>query len=119
MPDLFANHRRLIERAQTCRTTGRVREVTGLTVVAEGLAIPVGSLSRIEPSHDEPIAAQVVGARGDQAVLMTLHEPLGVGVGDPVTSTAGLQYVPVGRQMLGSVLNGLGLDCAQRRSLGR
>jgi flagellum-specific ATP synthase len=39
---------------------------------------------------------------------MTLHEPLGLRVGDPVTSTAGLQFVPVGRQMLGAVLDGLG-----------
>ncbi len=108
MTELFTSQRRLIERAQTCRTTGRVVEVTGLTVVAEGLAIPVGSLCEIECSGAEPVAAQVVGARGDRAILMTLHEPLGVGVGDPATSTAGLQYVPVGRQMLGCVLDGLG-----------
>ena len=39
---------------------------------------------------------------------MTLQEPLGVAVGDAVTSTPGLQRVPVGRQMLGAVLDGLG-----------
>ncbi|UCC28933.1 MAG: FliI/YscN family ATPase [Phycisphaerales bacterium] len=108
MADLFASQRRLIEQARICRTTGRVVEVTGLAVVAEGLAIPVGSLCEIKRSADEPIPAQVVGARGDRAILMTLNEPLGVGVGDAVTSSAGMQYVPVGRQMLGCVLNGLG-----------
>jgi len=108
MADLFANQRRLVEQARICRTTGRVVEVTGLTVVAAGLALPVGSLCEIKRGADEPIAAQVVGVRGDRAILMTLHEPLGVGVGDAVTSSAGMQYVPVGRQMLGCVLNGLG-----------
>ena len=39
---------------------------------------------------------------------MTLHDPLGVACGDPVQSAAGLQFVPVGRQMLGSVLDGMG-----------
>jgi len=108
MADLFANQRRLVEQARICRTTGRVVEVTGLTVVAAGLALPVGSLCEVTRGADEPIAAQVVGVRGDRAILMTLHEPLGVGVGDAVTSSAGMQYVPVGRQMLGCVLNGLG-----------
>lgn len=108
MVDLFVSHRALLKRARTCRITGRVVEVTGLTVVAEGLALPVGSLCEIERAGDAPIAAQVVGARGDRAIMMTLQEPLGMGVGDPVTSKVGLQYVPVGRQMLGSVLDGMG-----------
>ncbi|MGB2987053.1 MAG: FliI/YscN family ATPase [Phycisphaerae bacterium] len=108
MPDLFVSERCLMEQAQTIRTTGRVVEVSGLTVVAEGLALPVGSLCRVERRSADPIAAQVVGAHGDRAILMTLHEPLGVGVGDPVRSTAGMQYIPVGRQMLGCVLDGMG-----------
>ncbi len=108
MPELFDNHRRLVEQAETFRVTGRVIEVTGLTVIAKGLLTPVGSLCQIERATAGVIAAQVVGARGDQAVLLPLQEPLGVSVGDPVVSTAGLQYVPVGRQMLGCVLDGLG-----------
>ena len=108
MTDLFASQRRLIEQARTFRISGRVVEVTGLAVVAEGLALPVGLLCEVRRGADEPIAAQVVGARGDRAILMTLQEPLGVGVGDAVTSSAALQYVPVGRQMFGCVLDGLG-----------
>ncbi len=111
MADLFAGHRELIEQARTIRATGRVVEVTGLTVVAEGLALPVGSLCSIEPGRSgcEPIAAQVVGVRQDQAVLMPLHDPVGVAVRDPVTSRAGLQFVPVGQRMLGCVINALGV----------
>ncbi len=108
MVELFRHHRRVVERAQTVRVTGRVREITGMTVEATGLSVPVGSLSTIEASQAEPIPAQVVGLRGDRAILMTLHEPLGIRVGDAVRSADGLQYVPVGRQMLGSVLDGLG-----------
>ena len=108
MAELFDNHRRLIDQVTTCRTTGRVVEVTGLTVMAEGFCVAVGSLGMIQRECAGPIAAQVVGARGDCAILMTLQDPLGVSVGDAVTSTAGLQHVPVGRRMLGTVLNGLG-----------
>ena len=82
MTDLFANPRHLIEHAECRRVTGRVVEVTGLTVIAEGLLIPIGFLCEIERAYGEPIAAQVVGLQGDRAILMTLHEPLGVGSGD-------------------------------------
>ena len=115
MADLFAHHRSLLQNTAFTRVTGRVAEVTGLTVVADGLPLPVGSLCNIEPACAEPMAAQVVGVRGQRAILMTLREPLGVGAGDPVTSTAGLQFVPVGRQMLGSILDGLGRPIGGRQ----
>ena len=115
MADLFVHHRSLLQNVAFPRVRGCVAEVTGLTVVADGLPLPVGSLCHIEPACAEPMAAQVVGVQGHRAILMTLREPLGVGAGDPVTSTAGLQYVPVGRQMLGSVLDGLGRPIGGRR----
>ncbi len=108
MSDPFDKPRRLFENAECRRVTGRVAEVTGLTVVADGLPVPIGFLCEIERSHAEPIAAQVVGVRGDQAILMTLREPLGIGSGDRVTSRPGMQHVPVGRQMLGTIIDGLG-----------
>ena len=108
MTVLFAHQKAIVDRVRLTSTTGRVVEVTGLTVIADGLAIPVGSLCSIQREHDEPIAAQVVGARGQRAVLIALKEPLGVGVGDSVRSEVGMEMVPVGRQMLGAVLDGMG-----------
>jgi len=108
MPDPFDNARKVMERSSCLRVAGRVTEVTGLTVVAEGLPIPVGSLCAIECGGAAPMAAQVVGVQKDRAVLMPLHEPLGIGAGQRVVSTTSQQYVPVGRRMLGSVLDGLG-----------
>ena len=67
MPDLFLHQRRLVKEARAQRTTGRVLEVSGLTIVGEGLSLPVGSLCRIERRHHDPIEAQIVGARGDHA----------------------------------------------------
>ena len=55
MFDLFSNHRSLIEEADFIRTTGRVVEVVGLTVVAEGLALPVG----------HPLSGPAAGLGGD------------------------------------------------------
>lgn len=108
MIELFDRHRELVERGLSVRVAGRVTEVTGLTLVAEGLPAPVGSLCRVERGSGEPLDAQIVGFRGDGAILMTLQDPLGVRAGDPVETLPHRRHVPVGRQMLGSILDGLG-----------
>ncbi|HUU83403.1 MAG TPA: FliI/YscN family ATPase [Phycisphaerae bacterium] len=90
------------------RITGRVAEVTGLTVVARSLPAATGTMCRIEPENRPPIDAQVVGFSGERTILMPLADPLGVTAGDPVVSNAAMQHVPVGRNMLGRVLDGLG-----------
>lgn len=108
LPPLFNRHACLVEQSTLCRVTGRIHELTGLKLVAEGLAVPVGTVCTIHRRHAEPIAAQVVGASGDRAFLLGLEDTVGVGVGDLVTSNAGMQQVPVGRHMLGTVLDGMG-----------
>ncbi|MHC4611466.1 MAG: EscN/YscN/HrcN family type III secretion system ATPase, partial [Planctomycetota bacterium] len=104
----FDRQKQLIDRAQPFKITGRVTELTGLTVVAQALPVPSGSMCRIEPANCEPIDAQVVGFSNDRTILMPLSDPLGVAAGDPVRSSAGMQQVRVGRGMLGRVIDGMG-----------
>lgn len=80
----------------------------GLSIIAEGLCLPIGAMCRIDRPRESAVEAQIVAARGDRATLMSLQEPLGVAVGARVTSCAGLESVPVGRCMLGAVLDGFG-----------
>jgi len=122
MNALFAEHHRLLETESFVLVTGRVIGVTGLTVVAGGLSLPVGSMCRIQRRHGRSIAAQVVGVQrgtGDSPVtqrgtgdllvtLMPLENPLGVAGGDRVTSTTAMQHVGAGRKLLGRIINGLG-----------
>ena len=105
---LCDHYRGIVDGARPMRVTGRVVGITGLTVVAEGLASPVGSMCLIEPTTGSSIAAQVVAAARGTCTLMPLSDLLGVAVGDRVTTTSALEHVPVGRQMLGTVLDGLG-----------
>ena len=104
----FDRHKQLVRRCLPVKITGRVTEVTGLTVVAESLPVPTGSMCRIEPENLEPLDAQVIGFLGQRTILMPLSEALGVAAGDPVVSTAAMQQAPVGRGMLGRVVNGMG-----------
>ncbi len=114
MVDLFGDHQLLFDNVDFVRVTGRVVEVKGLTVVAEGLPLPIGAICRLEPTRGKTMAAQVVGIQGRRAILMPLRDSRGIAAGDKVTSAAGWQHVGVGRQMLGCVLNGLGSPISGR-----
>ncbi len=104
----FDREKQLVRRAMPLRITGRITEVTGLTVVASSLPLPIGSMCRIEPQSCPPIDAQVIGFGSQRTTLMPLADPLGVTAGDRIVSCASMQNIGVGRQMLGRVLDGLG-----------
>ena len=98
----------LMDRVPLMRATGRLNAVTGLTMTAMGLPAEVGSICSIHPRRAEPVMAQVVGFRDRCAILMPLNEPHGVAAGDRVTTESTADQLPVGRQMMGRVLDGFG-----------
>ncbi len=107
-PVLFAQKKRILDRTNLIRVSGRVIEMTGLTIIAEGLPLSLGSICEIKPAHRKPVLAEVVGFRGKRSILMSLSDPIGVGPKDVVTSMPAMETVGVGQQLLGRVLNGLG-----------
>ena len=104
-----------LERAAPRREAGRVVEVTGLVVRATVPGIRVGELCWIEPPAGQGpgeggprLEAEVVGFRGDEAVLMPLGELAGIGPDARVVTTGRPLTVDVGPGLLGRVLDGLG-----------
>jgi type III secretion protein N (ATPase) len=102
-----------LSRAAPHREAGRVVEVTGLVVRATVPGIRVGEVCWIEapPTSSAPrarVEAEVVGFRGDEAVLMPLGELAGVGPDALVTTTGRPLSVDVSPALLGRVLDGLG-----------
>ena len=71
---LFDCQERLLEQARFMRVTGRVVEWTGLTVVAEGLALPVGATCVIRSSNGREVYAQIVGFRSAQTLLVPMSD---------------------------------------------
>jgi flagellum-specific ATP synthase len=94
---------------------GKVKSVVGLLVEAGQLHAAVGELCYIY-EHEGPasrrIKAEVVGVRGDVAVLMPLEETVGLRTGCLVQQSALPLTVPVGHALLGRVIdaNGRPLD---------
>jgi flagellum-specific ATP synthase len=100
--------KRAAERAKPVRVFGRVTEVVGLVIESDGPNARIGDLCAIHVEGGSRIDAEVVGFKGDRVLLMPLGELSGVRAGCPVSTTGGCLRVPVGQQLLGRVLDGLG-----------
>ncbi|HEX7083927.1 MAG TPA: FliI/YscN family ATPase [Gaiellaceae bacterium] len=91
------------------RRRGRVRSLIGLVIEATGLRAEVGELCTISAGRNgDAVAAEVVGFRDGATLLMPLGEMHGIGPGNPVSATGKPFRLPVGEELLGRVLDGLG-----------
>lgn len=102
-------YRALLENATPMVVEGRVREVVGLLAEVDGIPGRLGEMCRVERPHGgAPIEAEVVGFKGDRTLVMPLGDLHGVQAGARVVARGGLLTVPVGPEVLGRVLDGLG-----------
>ena len=76
---------------------GRVAEVTGLAVAAEGLPVPLGPLCRV---GGRGVLAEAVAFRGDRTVLFPYGELAGVRSGDAVELARSGASVRLGEGLL-------------------
>ncbi|MBS1722938.1 MAG: FliI/YscN family ATPase [Armatimonadetes bacterium] len=88
---------------------GRVEQVVGLVLESNGPTARVGDVCLIETeAGEEPISFEVVGFRGERILLMPLGETQGLQAGSLVRSTDECLRVPVGDELMGRTLDGLG-----------
>ncbi len=97
-----------IARTNWIKVTGRVSEVVGLVIESKGPNSRIGDLCLIHTEQDGVVQAEVVGFKGDRVLLMPLGELAGVRAGNLVEATGHCLRVPVGPQLLGRTLDGLG-----------
>ncbi|WP_428440850.1 flagellar protein export ATPase FliI [Photobacterium sagamiensis] len=92
-----------------CRpvASGRLVRVVGLTLEAVGCRAPVGSLCRVETLNGE-MEAEVVGFSGETLFLMPSEQLTGVMPGARVTPVLQDSGLPVGPELLGRVIDGVG-----------
>lgn len=88
---------------------GEITQVVGLTIEATGPMVPLGSLCKIRSKWSEDLLAEVVGFKEDHILLMPLDHMEGVYPGSLVESAGAPLTVQVGDELLGRVVNGLGV----------
>ena len=107
MTDLFRHRMAAAVKAAQPLARGKVTGAVGLRVTVGGLAARVGDLVRMGDGPDA-VFAEVAAIDGEKLSCLPLGPLAGIGAGTPVTSTGGPLRVPVGPDLRGRILDGLG-----------
>ena len=115
----------IIERTKSIREIGKITEIIGLIIEADGPEASIGDLCYIYNKFNaEPVWAEVVGFKENKILLMPLGAMEGIQPGAIVVNTGEAMKVNVGDQLLGRILDGLGnpidtlgeIHCNEKRS---
>jgi flagellum-specific ATP synthase len=88
---------------------GRVTQMIGLVIESQGPMASVGEICRIESRiTGQKLLAEVVGFRDRNLLLMPLGDVQGICPGSEVIATGHSLRVPVGEELLGRVIDGMG-----------
>lgn len=94
---------------------GRIEKVVGLNMESTGPDAKVGDVVVIEtdPVEKTTVLAEVVGFRDKRLLLTPVEDSVGIGIGCVVKNTNKPLSVPVGPEILGHTLDGIGrpTDC--------
>ncbi len=98
-----------INNASTIKQSGRVVQIIGVVIESIGPAVSVGDLCHIENQDSgQKVKAEVVGFRDNRTLLMPLGSVSGITPGSTVISTGEQLRIPVGDELIGRILGGLG-----------
>jgi flagellum-specific ATP synthase len=89
-------------------TKGRVTQVIGLVVEGYVPNARMGAVCEIERKGEPPLEAEIVGFRGDVALMMPMGDLYGIEQGCPISARNQTARAGVGKSMLGRVLDGMG-----------
>jgi FliI/YscN family ATPase len=104
----FTSQLDAVESSMPFGVTGRVQAVTGMTLEASDVTLPLGSLCRIDSFGGKTSTAEVIGFRQDKTLLMPLSSAAGISRGDKIVNISAAPRIWCSEQLLGRVLNGFG-----------
>ena len=101
----------LVDEVAPIVVSGKVSKVVGLVAECQEFNCPVGSQCVIEsPESSRPVGigieAEVVGFNEDRTRIMPYGDVHGLSRGDRVRCVSRIQMVPVGRSLLGRIIDG-------------
>jgi hypothetical protein len=89
---------------------GSIVRTLGMTASVADFPAPVGAIVEIERQAGKPLAAEVIGFRDDLTLVYLLEEMTGVRRGNRVRLVRTSNWLRVGHELLGRVVNAKG-DC--------
>ncbi|NLT57774.1 MAG: flagellar protein export ATPase FliI [Clostridiales bacterium] len=105
----LAKYRQILARLDPLEYGGRVTKIVGLTVESSGPASKIGDICNVcNLRMETAVQAEVVGFRENKVLLMPFGSLEGVGLGSRVVNTNSALRVPVGKNLVGRILDALG-----------
>jgi len=98
-----------LERQALGRRLGRVVEIQGNQVKVAGIELSIGQMCKLsQPGNDAGVLGQVVALSRECALVTLLDDVTGLGSATQVVPLSAVHDVPVGAELLGRVLDGMG-----------
>ena len=105
----FDKYHQCLDATCTMQANGTVTNIVGLVIEAQGPLSRLGTVCDIFTKGDmRKISAEVLGFRDDKVMMMPLEEMRGIGPGCPIVARQQRAVIPVGKGLLGRVIDGLG-----------
>jgi flagellum-specific ATP synthase len=106
----FEKYYNILKNTHMTIDSGKVTEVTGLIIKGYVPGVSVGSICEIETSvSSKPTLVEVVGFKDRQVLMMSLSHMRGISMGSKITLAKSIATVKVSEELLGRVVDGLGL----------
>jgi flagellum-specific ATP synthase len=105
---MFDRYQDRLNRLHGSGPVGRVAKVVGLTVESQGPPAALGEACAITTRGGKETLAEVVGFRDGRVLLMPWEQLEGISAGASVRSTGCPLQIPVGKEVLGRILDPLG-----------
>ncbi|MFC1513498.1 flagellar protein export ATPase FliI [candidate division KSB1 bacterium] len=104
-----AKYNTISDDSRKVKLKGKIDRVIGLVIESVGPSVPIGEKCYIKtPGIKQLSVAEVVGFRENKVLLMPLGELYGVGPGSEVIASGEPFTIPVGPELKGRILDGLG-----------
>ncbi|MEJ2221563.1 MAG: flagellar protein export ATPase FliI [Desulfobacterales bacterium] len=105
----LAKYHHCVDATCTIQANGKVTNVVGLVIEAQGPVSRLGTVCDIYTKRDShKISAEVLGFKDNKVLMMPLAEIRGIGPGCPIVARQQRAVIPVGPGLLGRVIDGLG-----------
>ncbi len=109
MKDFLTDLLEKIEQTDPSPLQGKISQSIGLVLEGYAPHASIGEVCKIASTRDDTrLLAEVVGFRGDKALLMPLGDLRGIGPGSPVILRGDQATAAIGEELLGRVIDGLG-----------
>src|ERR1700744_1445626 len=106
--NMFHRYQERLQRLHGAGPVGRVAKVVGLTVESQGPPAALGEACAITTRGGKETLAEVVGFRDGRVLLMPWEQLEGISAGASVRSTGCPLQIPVGKHVLGRIIDPLG-----------